>query len=340
MATTWLPLAMWLQNGQGRFLLHPQPSIPGLLSAPCLANQILASLLYNRADTQARSGLLNRKIGGKRPNQCGWSSVQTLSSMTQARNQKQKQEEAWGLVRPACLGTTALALPRSAHTQQGLSNFLSSMTNAAHPIAAKFPPNLEPVCSRPVCSRPHKPNGRTHPPVTQSCPGGDCLPPAPTDYTMWWDKHPPYVPSCLTVRVQKHDFQPKRCLRGRSMCQRQYVPANTQLSFVREGRWRRARGLLPLVPWGRTGYNCLPGTEHTTLRSAHGPPALWSCHQQGFTGGSKGLLPDLLRVLRPCHPGGDLGHVCATAGPKAHLFPTREPENGSVLMTALPSSSF
>lgn len=55
---------------------------------------------------------------------------------------------------------------------------------------------------------------------------------------------------------------------------------------------------------------------------------------------SEGLLPDLWRVLRPCHPSGDLGHVCATAGPKAHLFPTREPENGSVLMTALPSSSF
>lgn len=42
--------------------------------------------------------------------------VQTPSSMTQA-NQKQKREAAWGLVRPACLGTTALALPRSAHTQ-------------------------------------------------------------------------------------------------------------------------------------------------------------------------------------------------------------------------------
>lgn len=45
-------------------------------------------------------------------------------------------------------------------------------------------------------------------------------------------------------------------------------------------------------------------------------------------------FPALLRSLRPCHLGGDLGHVCPIARAKAHLFPNREPEKDGGQMTA------
>lgn len=91
---------------------------------------------------------------------------------------------------------------------------------------------------------------------------------------------------------------------------------------------------------GRTGYNCLPGREHMAVRSAHScPPELSPSEIPISPGPSQGALSEVLfltGVLRPRHPGGDLGHVCPTARANAHLFPTREPEKGGIQVTAFP----
>lgn len=89
------------------------------------------------------------------------------------------------------------------HTVRSPTTFLSPMTNST-PHGEKFPPNPE-SDSGPCAAGPHTPNSRTRP--LQSPPAA--LLPAPTMYTLWWDKHLPHVPSCLATLMQKYGFLPK-----------------------------------------------------------------------------------------------------------------------------------
>lgn len=80
------------------------------------------------------------------------------------------------------------------------------------PYSSQVPSRPGPV-SGPCAGDPTSPTiiVRLAPQSPRGCLGTDWLIPA-VYLTAQWDKCPQYVPSCLTILVQKHDPQPKRCL--------------------------------------------------------------------------------------------------------------------------------
>lgn len=86
-----------------------------------------------------------QETGGKRPNQCGRSFVQTLPSMIKAQNQRQKREKAQPPRQTRLRGDNSAAGGHGPPTARAPPSSVSPRTSDEHPKAAKLPPNVESI---------------------------------------------------------------------------------------------------------------------------------------------------------------------------------------------------
>lgn len=91
---------------------------------------------------------------------------------------------------------------------------------------------------------------------------------------------------------------------------RQVERGKRLFTFTAEGQ-----GRIQLLAWKKTHNPEVSSQPSFAQSGSHERPPLGPGPSRGAL--AKRLLPVLQRVLRPCHPSRDIGHICPTAGAKA-----------------------